>query len=120
MTFTPVTAALMALAAKSLVTPDYRAHVQSVLEQKPDQSDLIQRVEALAWDYVIHYEQAVILGTTADYEEQTKIHHFNAILNGAEKNCSEINLAYCVRKMICKGEIIHNLKLSIMNCNLEN
>jgi hypothetical protein len=118
MTFTPVTAALLALATKSLLAPDYRAHVQTVLDKNPDQADLIHKVDMLAWDYVIHYEQAVILGTTPDYEEQTKIHHFNAILSGAEKNCEGIDLAYCVRKMICKKEIIHNLKLSIMNCDI--
>lgn len=118
MTFTPVTAALMALATKSLLAPDYNAHVQNVLEKKPEQADLIHNVDLLTVDYVIHYEQAVLLGTTADYEEQTKIHHFEAILAGAEKNCKDINLAYCVRKMICNKEIIHNLKLSIMNCDI--
>lgn len=118
MTFTPVTAALIALATKSLVAPDYRDHVQKVLEENPEKADLIHKVDMIAFDYVIHYEQAVLLGTTPDYEEQTKIHHFNSILAGAEKSCSEINLAYCVRKMICNKEIVHNLKLSIMNCDI--
>jgi hypothetical protein len=118
MTFTPVTAALLALATKSLLAPDYNDHVRQVLDKNPAKADLIHHVDLLAVDYVIHYEQAVILGTTADYEEQTKIHHFNAILAGAEKSCENIDLAHCVRKMICKKEIIHNLKLSIMNCDI--
>jgi hypothetical protein len=118
MSFQPVVAALMALASKSLLVSDYHAHVQKVVDTRPDETDKIYDISHLNVDYVIHYEQAILLGTTAEYEEHSKIYHFDKMLEAVDKNCNEIELATCVREMVCKKTFAHNFNLRLMNCNL--
>ncbi|MBY0517206.1 MAG: hypothetical protein K2P81_09870 [Bacteriovoracaceae bacterium] len=102
----------------TLASGDYSQHVNQVIEQRPLDEDKIRHVELLNTDYVIHYEQAVILGTTAAYEEQTKIWHFDQMLKAVDKNCSpEIDLAGCVHELVCSKAFPHNFDLRIMICD---
>lgn len=113
----PALATFLTLAAKSMTGADFDAHVQSVVANRTADADKIEHVALLATDFVRHYEQAVVLGTTADYEEQTMIWHFNSMLNGVDTQCEDIDLFSCVHELICEGKIAHNLKTDMMGCN---
>ncbi len=110
-------AKFIALASQALVGADYDAHIQSVIEARPTEAEKIRTVALLNTDYVIHYEQAVILGTTADYEEHTKIWHFDHMLHAVDTQCApEIDMATCVRDLVCEKKFPHNFNLRIMIC----
>lgn len=114
----PAFVTFLTLAAKSMTGADFDAHVQSVLANRTADSDKIEHVALLAADFVRHYEQAVVLGTTADYQEQAMIWHFNSMLKGVDTQCSaDIDLFSCVHDLICEGKIVHNLHTGMMGCN---
>ena len=114
----PAFVTFFTLAAKSMTGADFDAHVQSVLANRTADSDKIEHVALLAADFVRHYEQAVVLGTTADYQEQAMIWHFNSMLKGVDTQCSaDIDLFSCVHDLICEGKIVHNLHTGMMGCN---
>lgn len=113
----PALATFLTLAAKSMTGADFDAHVQNVLANRAADTDKIEHVALLAADFVRHYEQAVVLGTTADYEEQTMIWHFNSMLKGVDTQCADIDLFSCVHELICEGKIVHNLNTGMMGCN---
>lgn len=112
----PGLALFLTMAAKSLTGADFDAHVQGVLLDRPQDEARITQVALLAQDWVLHYEQAVVLGTTADYEEQTKIWHFEQMLKGADEMCSDINLFTCLSDLVCDNQIGHNLNRDMMGC----
>ena len=111
-------AKFIALASQALVGADYEAHIQATLEARPLETEKIRNVALLNTDYVIHYEKAVILGTTAEYEEQTKIWHFDQMLKAVDTQCApEIDMATCVRELVCEKKFPHNFSLEIMICD---
>ena len=95
----------------------YDGHVKAVKDQRPYDQKKINHVALLTTDMVIHYEQAVVLGTTVDYEERTKIRHFDSFLEAADNVCGEIDLAGCIYELVCEDKINHNLNTSVMPCN---
>lgn len=113
----PGLAAFLTLAAKSLTVADYEAHIQEVMAQRSADADKVAHVALLNTDYVLHYEQAVILGTTAEYEEQTKIWHFDRMLEAVDNQCAEIEMVECVRDLVCNKKFPHNFNTRIMGCN---
>lgn len=113
----PGLALFLTMAAKSLTGADFDAHVQGVLAARPADDARITQVALLAQDWVQHYEQAVILGTTPEYEEQTKVWHFDQLLSGADAMCSDdINLFICLSDLVCDNQIGHNLNRDMMGC----
>ena len=112
----PAFVTFLTLAAKSMTGADFDAHVQNVIANRADDSDKIEHVALIATDFVRHYEQAVVLGTTPDYVEQTTIWHFNSMLNAADTKCADIDLFTCVHELICNGKISHNLNTRMMGC----
>jgi hypothetical protein len=109
----------LALAAMSLnaMAANFVDHVQKVKAERPMDGKKIDHVAILTQDLVIHYEQAVILGTSKDYEERTLIGHFEEFLRASDEQCDEINLTGCIYDLICEEEVNHNLKTSIMPCD---
>ncbi len=107
--------ALLALSSNAFAGM-YDDHVKAVKNQRPYDHKKINHVALLTTDMVIHYEQAVVLGTTVDYEERTKIDHFDTFLNAADNMCGEIDLAGCIYDLVCEDKIIHNLNKTIMPC----
>ena len=104
----PAIANFLAVTATA-VAGDYASHVNAVKEARPYETEKISRVALLNEDMVRHYEQAVVLGTTADYEENTKIRHFYNMLDAVDKNCTEdIDLVSCVLEMVCDNAFPHN------------
>lgn len=103
--------------SSSAFAVDYAAHVKAVKESRPYDQKKISNVDNLTVDMVTHFEQAVIVGTTADYEERTKVRHFDSFLNASDNMCGEIDLAGCIYELVCEDKIIHNLNKSIMPCN---
>lgn len=108
---------LLAAVATNAFASSYADHVNEVKAQRPYEKKKIENIDLLTTDMVIHYEQAVLLGTTPDYKEQTKISHFNSFLYAADNMCEDINLASCIYELVCEDKIPHNLKTSIMPCN---
>lgn len=108
----------MALATLSLnaLAADFADHVKKVKDARPMDRDKIDHMALLTTDLVIHYEQAVILGTSRDYEENTKIRHFDEFLKASDQMCEEINLTSCIYDLICEDVVNHNLKRSILPC----
>lgn len=103
--------------SSSAFAGNYADHVKAIKEARPYDLKKISNVDVLTVDMVIHYEQAVVLGTTAAYEERSKIQHFNSFLNAADNMCGEIDLAGCIYELVCENKIEHNLKRSMMPCN---
>lgn len=95
----------------------YADHVANVKAQRPYDTDKIKKVDLLATDMVIHYENAVVVGTTADYEERAKIYHFDSFLDASDKICGDIDLAGCIYDLVCEDKIDHNLNTTMMPCN---
>lgn len=110
---------LLALTTLSLnaFAGDFSDHIKIMKDARPHEADKIDHLALLTTDLVIHYEQAVILGTSRDYEENTKIRHFNEFLKASEELCEEINLTSCIYDLICEDEVNHNLKRSILPCD---
>lgn len=108
--------ALMALSSNVFAGASFEDHVKAVKDSRPYDAKKISNVGLLTVDMVIHYEQAVILGTTAAYEERSKIQHFDSFLNAADNMCGEIDLAGCIYDLVCEDKITHNLNTSIMPC----
>lgn len=59
-------------------------------------------------DWVIHYEKAVILGTSYEYEDTVKARIFNNILNNENQCKKDINLTTCAKDLICDDKIFTN------------
>lgn len=113
----PIAASFALLSTKALLALNFEGHVQAVLEQRPADADRVQEAALIAQDLVLHYEQAVVLGTTAEYEEHSKIWHFSSILDAADTKCAaDIQLFSCVKDLICQGKIVHNLDTRRMDC----
>lgn len=107
---------LMAASVSSFAST-YVEHVNAVKGARPQDEARINHVAVLSEDLVIHYENAVVNGTTADYIELTKIQHFNSFLDASDEKCSEVDLTSCIYDLICMGEVTHNLNTDIFTCN---
>ena len=107
--------ALMALLGSQFGA--FENYVQAVKKENPEDEKRINQIALLTQDMVIHYEQAVVLGTTQDYEENTKIWHFNSFLKAADEKCEDIDLATCIYELVCSDSIPHNLATRQMPCN---
>lgn len=94
----------------------YSDHVSSVKEQRPYEKKKIENLAHLTEDMVIHYEKAVLVGTTAVYEENTKIRHFDLFLDASDRMCNDIDLAGCIYDLVCNDQVIHNLNKEMMPC----
>jgi hypothetical protein len=108
--------ALLALSSNVFAGASFEDYIKAVKASRPYDTKKISNVGLLTVDMVIHYEQAVVLGTTADYEERAKIQHFDSFLNAADNMCGEIDLAGCIYDLVCEDKIIHNLNKTIMPC----
>lgn len=102
--------------SSSAFAGNFDDHVKAIKEARPYDLKKINNVGLLTVDMVIHYEQAVVLGTTESYEELTKINHFDSFLNAADNMCGEIDLAGCIYDLVCEDKITHNLNKTIMPC----
>ena len=107
--------ALLALSTNVLVG-DYDNHVANVKKQRPYETDKVEKVKVLASDMVLHYDKVVILGTTEEYAEVSKIWHFDAFLDAADKFCDDIHLVDCINELVCEQKIFHNLDTRRMEC----
>lgn len=107
----------MAAISVNAMAASFTQHVQELKFERPKDADKINHIALLTNDLVIHYEQAILVGTTADYEQTTLINHFNDFMYAADNQCEEINLTGCIYDLICEGEVRHNLKTSYMPCD---
>lgn len=94
----------------------YEDHVKAVKAQRPYEKKKIEQLDDLTTDMVRHYDRAVVLGTTPEYEATSKIEHFNSFLRASDTVCGEINLAQCIYDLVCSDEIPHNLDTRMMPC----
>lgn len=108
--------ALLALSSNAFAGGAFEDHLKAVKDARPYDAKKISNVGLLTVDMVIHYEQAVVLGTTVAYEERSKIQHFDSFLNAADTMCGEIDLAGCIYDLVCEDKIEHNLNTTMMPC----
>lgn len=95
----------------------YEDHVKTIKNQRPYEKKKIEQLDDLTTDMVKHYDQAVVLGTTSEYEATSKIEHFNSFLRASDTTCADIDLAKCIYELVCNDEISHNLDTRIMPCS---
>lgn len=107
----------LAYSAQTLMAIDYGAHVAAVKAKRPYELKRINKVDLITQDYVLHFEEAIILGTTEEYAEESKVWHFDQILEGSDKYCTDIDLAGCVKDLICENRISHNLDKQRLGCD---
>ena len=107
----------LSLMSINALASSFSDYVTSVKESRPEDADQISKVALLTQDIVIHYEKAVLLGTSKEYQEQTKIIHFKEFLKASDMQCEDINLTSCIYDLICEDEVKHNLKTSMMPCD---
>lgn len=107
----------LAYSAQTLIVMDYGAHVAAIKAKRPNELKRINKVDLITRDYVLHYEKAILLGTTEEYAETSQIWHFDQILEGSDKYCTEIDLAGCVKDLICENRIPHNLDKKRLGCD---
>lgn len=106
----------LAVISTNAFAGQFSDYVKSVKDQRPYEKKKIENLANLTVDMVIHYEKAVVLGTTPDYEENTKIRHFANFLDASDKMCNDIDLAGCIYDLVCNDQVIHNLNKEMMPC----
>lgn len=94
----------------------YEDHIKAIKAQRPYEKKKIDQLDIMTSDLVKHYDLAVVLGTTPEYEATSKIEHFNSFLRASDTVCGEIDLASCIYELVCNDEIPHNLDTRIMPC----
>ena len=106
----------LAVISTNALAGQFSDYVNAVKAERPYEKKRIENLAHLTEDMVIHYEKAVVLGTTADYEESTKIRHFASFLDASDKMCNDIDLAGCIYDLVCNDQVIHNLNTEMMPC----
>jgi hypothetical protein len=80
--------------------------------------DFKRHVAVIAKDYVVHYEKAIVKGTSsADYLEKAINYHTEEMFKASSENCADdIQLSNCINDLLCNGKIANNLEVSWMDC----
>lgn len=109
--------ALSTLSLNAFANP-YADYVERALANRPDEKLKINKISVLAQDLNLHYDAAIISGTTKEYEFRANISLFQEMLDASDTQCSEdIDLNACLFDLLCKDQIQHSFDVRMFKAN---
>lgn len=98
--------------------PSFKEYVRKVVTENPNSEKTIRHLASMAGDYVDHYDQAVVIGTSSQsYIQSQKVKLFDEMRAASTGHCSTggdvIDLNECIDDLIRSGDLSHNFDMRL-------